>query len=479
MRKQNRSCSMLTTAKSRYHFGTNKIIKSKKLHQSVNDDNKRGYSAEGYSLLTSALRPRLFGARKNSKSISNSFSSTRNKSFNNSSLRFTRENLAFTIPIISVTILSIFSLFQNNTNASATSATLTIPDAISINVNPTLNDRFAESTPGKVSVSTSNLGGYTLSIKSKNNSNDLVNESDSNAKLASITTELSTEQYKTGDYANTWGFKPDYVDSSPNTSYRPGPTSSGITLVKTNSDSALDNINLAIAAKVDSNTITGNYTNTFVLTAVPNEAKYNITYNLNGGSGGPGNITETGDIGSSTEIAVNGTAPTAPSGKDFLGWCSKNPGEGDTCDGVLVQPGKSLYLCKCDLNITLYAMYGKSTPKPGENGSDCIVTGHNGKLYAGYCWTWADVGNDTWNNAKQLCDDMGWSLPTQAQFQALLNAIGKGGQLFNAEWRYSHYWSSTFGGMNSAYYLIVSGSSASISSYINTSNVYGVRCVSQ
>ena len=407
--------------------------------------NKRGYSTEGSTLLPSVLRPRLFGIS------------------------------------ISLGLAAIIGLTLNvsDSPASAVSATLSVPEGISVNANPSVNNGFAESSNGAVSVSTGNQMGYTLTIKAKDN-NQLKNGSN---VLNSISTNLTADQYKTGDYANTWGFKPSAINSESNTSYVPGPTSSGITLAKTNANSTTaENYSLGIAAKVNNNTVAGNYTNTFVLTATANEAKYTINYNLNGGSGGSSKTTETGDIGSSTEIAINSTAPTAPSGKDFLGWCSKNPGEGDTCDGVLVQPGKSLYLCKCDLNITLYAMYGKSTPKPGENGSDCTVTGHNGKFYAGYCWTWADVGTANWNDAKSLCTSMGWSLPTKDQFQSLLNAIGSGSQLYNAGWRNStgYYWSSTPNGSNYAYPLNVTSSSAGIYIYnYNTGNTLGVRCVSQ
>ena len=455
MRKQTRSSFGLATIQKLKVFETSKFQEQSRSAKRVKTY-KRGNSAKGYSLLPLALRPRLLG----------------------------------TGIVVGAAIVTGINFSINSNSAFATTATLTIPDAVSVNVNPSVDNGFAESTPGAVNVSTSNLAGYTLSIKAKDstNGNSLVNTSNNGVKLTSIATELSADQYKNGDYVNTWGFKPDYVDSSPNTSYRPGPDANGIVLAKTNSDSTLGNINLAIATKVNSDTVAGNYNNTFVLTAVPNEAKYNITYNLNGGSGGPGKATETGDIGSSTEIAINNTAPTAPSGKDFLGWCSKNPGEGDTCDGVLVQPGKSLYLCKCDLNITLYAMYGKHvSPFAGKmDGESCSSTGgYVGKVYGEICWMWQDykVGYTktwTWNNALTICPT-GWHLPSQTEFQTLLDRIGSGAQLYQAGWTLNTYWSSTEYDSSDAYYLDVTSTSAyivdiAIDAITKASDLY-VRCV--
>ena len=449
MRKHKRSSSLLATEKQNLIFG------GRQRRRDTND-NKRGNGAKDCSLRSLAPRPRLFGVAG---------------------------------MITGICVLG--GIAVNLSDVSAVSATLSVPDSVSVNVNPTLNDGFAESIPGEVSVSTSNLAGYTLSIKAKDsvNGNSLVNTNNSNARLNSITTTLSEEQYKNGSngetYVNTWGFKPDYVDSSPNTSYRPGPDTNGIVLAKTNSDSALDNINLAIAAKVDSSTITGNYTNTFVLTAVPNEAKYNITYNLNGGSGGPGNITETGDIGSSTEIAINGTAPTPPSGKDFLGWCSKNPGTSDTCDGVLVQPGKSLYLCKCDLNITLYALYGKHvSPFEGKvDGESCSSTGgYAGKVYASKCWMWSDYGvgsTSVWNwiDAQNICPT-GWHLPSKSEFEILIGRMG-GAKLYNAGWSTNGYWTSTSYNSEAAYNLYIQDNGAFVSLGHGKTEKLRVRCMTE
>ena len=468
MLRQNRSCGACVAAKQKSGFGVfagrNGSPMGARQGRKNNHKNKRGYSAEGYSLLTSALRPRLFGIG------------------------------------IAVSIAAIIGVTLNasDNQASAVSATLSVPEGISVNANPTANNGFAESNNGAISVSTGNQMGYTLTIKAKDN-NQLKNGS---SVLNSISTNLTADQYKNGDYINTWGFKPSAINSESNTSYVPGPNSTtGITLASTHASSNdAENYSIGIAAKVDSNTVAGNYTNTFVMTATANEATYNITFNTNGGSGGPGS-PQHGDIGSSTYVNIASGTPSY-SGKDFLGWCSVNPGTRSTCNGVLVQPGGQFPLCKCDLNITLYAMYGK---KPADEttmaGFKCgnlqpnatTSLSYAGKSYqvkkvGGYCWMWQDLPqNYNWDNAKTACSNIGgnWALPTQQQFKTLLNNVGRGAELYNEGWQNStgFYWSSTPRDSSREYVLQVYSSGASIGDDYHSSAapsvIYGVRCVSQ
>ena len=262
MRKQNRSCGLSPTAKQKFNFD------AKMYQNSRIKENKRGYSAEGYSLLTSALRPRLFG-------------------------------VGITIGIVSV--ISIGLIGSNNT--SAVSATLSIPDNVSVNVNPTIDNGFAESSNDAISVSTGNLNGYTLAIKAKDN-NQLKNGSN---VLNSIATNLTAEQYKTGNYANTWGFKPSSINNESNTSYVSGPDSStGITLASTHvNNTEAENYSIGIATKVDSSTIAGNYTNTFTIAATANEARYTIKYDaasLSGATNASSFPTESNIITGDTQV---------------------------------------------------------------------------------------------------------------------------------------------------------------------------------
>ena len=459
MRKHNRSCSVLATAKNKYHFGTNiKLGKS----------NKRGYSAEGYSLLTSALRPRLFGV----------------------------------VAAIGLVAITGTTLVINDNSVSAANATLTIPEGISVNVDASKDNGFAKSDNESVSVSTGNLAGYTLSIKSSND-NKLRNGDN---VLNSITETVSEDSYKDGNnYVNTWGFKPSTINNNDNTSYIPGPTSSGIILAKTNiSSSSNENYSLAIAAKVDNSLIAGNYTNTFTLTATANEAWYTINYDtesLSGATNADVFIQDHNLINSDT-IAINPTEPTKE-GTDFLGWCDEPLQEDGTCKGSTIQAGGNLRLCKCDTDVTLYAMWGKKGTDINEDksdGADCRYGNLIGKRYGNLCWMWednqsVDVNRDfTYDGAAYFCRSFnhGWSMPTKEQFETLINAAGSQGELYGAGWghkstenyTYGHYWTSTpyssYMGTTSYYYFEASPDRASVSWSASGSNSrLLIRCVTE
>ena len=385
-----------------------------------------------------------------------------------------------------------FNLSSNQVSA-AVQATLTIPDNISADVNPMANNGFAEGTPGQVEVSTNNQAGYTLSIKAKDGT-ELKNGSN---VLNSISTNLTVDQYKNGEYYNTWGFKPDVVNSLANTNYIPSPSTSGIVLAKANTNSLLpETFNLAIATKVRQDAVAGNYANSFVLTATGNEARYNITFDNNGGTGGP-QAAQTGLIGDNLEVQIESETPSM-SGKDFLGWCTKKPKDDGSCTGVIVQPAGCFPLCKCDLNITLYAMYGTKTSGGGggssapsgsfsgmSKGTPCESNGYSGTVYAGLCWMNSDLytSNRNFYQAVAECTAVGWRLPSQADFKNLIDStkgLGSGDGLSKAGWS-GNYWSSTPNySYNGAYSLDVNSSSAYVGyggNIVSMGNTYSVRCV--
>ena len=455
MRKHKRSGSLLATKISKFNFdGTSYRIR----------EDKRGNSVKGCSLLPLTLRPRLFGVG---------------------------------IVAGAVAIMGTCFNLSSNQVSAAVQATLTIPDNISANVNPTANGGFAEGTPGQVEVSTNNQAGYTLSIKSKDGT-ELKNGSNS---LQSITTNLTADQYKNSEYYNTWGFKPDVVNSLANTNYIPSPSTSGIVLAKSNTNSLTpESFNLAIATKVDKSIAAGNYTNSFVLTATGNEARYNIKFDNNGGTGGP-QAPQTDLIGDDLEVQIESETPSME-GKDFLGWCTKTPKEDGTCTGVVVQPGGCFPLCKCDLDITLYAMYGtKSSGGSGgtgssapsgtfsgmSNGTPCESAGYQGMVYAGLCWMNSDFQtNRNFFQAIGDCASIGWRLPASSDFYNLIrdNSLGSGSGLHDAGWENGDYWSSTMNNHDSANYLTVTDSSAKVNggvvNYTTTAkldNTFSVRCV--
>ena len=441
-----------------------------KEHQNSKINPKRGNSAESSTLLLSALRPRLGDVDR----------------IRLNCVGRTRLGCMGTVAAGIALMGGIYCGISNISSASATSVTLTVPESINVNVNPSADNGYAESTDNQVAISTGNQAGYTLSIKAKDstNSNDLVNEQDKSSKLTSITESLTADQYKNGAYVNTWGFKSDVVNSQANSNYLPGPTTDGILLAKTNSNNKDgDTFKFAIATKVNNEVAAGNYSNNFVLTATGNTLKYTIRFNNNGGTGGPAAPQE-GTIGDADlEVQINSETPTMQ-GKDFLGWCTKQPKEDGSCTGVVVQPAGCFPLCKCDLNITLYAMYGTKSGSGGGSGfnsgndwTDCSSSGYDGpaKSFGGYCWMWKDYKTSrTWEEAKSDCP-AGWHLPSRAEFQKL-TGIMSDSRLFNNGWS-GLYWSTTPGSSTNAYSLNVDGSSATVYFNGTTSTPKSVRCV--
>ena len=103
---------------------------------------KRGASAESSTLLLSALRPRLG---------------------------------CVGIEVAGIIALGgLYCSVSNANNASATTVTLTVPQNITVNADPAINGGFAESTNSEISINNSSKNGYTLSIKAKDDTNEMI-----------------------------------------------------------------------------------------------------------------------------------------------------------------------------------------------------------------------------------------------------------------------------------------------------------------
>ncbi|MBR5621232.1 hypothetical protein IKW75_01990 [Candidatus Saccharibacteria bacterium] len=91
------------------------------------------------------------------------------------------------------------------------------------------------------------------------------------------------------------------------------------------------------------------------------------------------------------------------------------------------------------------------------------------------CYTNTNRGVATFANAASLCPT-GTGVPTQGEFQSLINVYGADGTLYSTTgWRNSH-WSSTPSGSSSAYFLHVASSGASIQIVSRTTSNY-VVCI--
>lgn len=361
---------------------------------------KRSRSAEGPTLHPAALRPRLVSAS------------------------------------MSITVITIIAGLYCISNVSAATVTLTVPQNISVNTNPVANGGFTESANSQIRINNSSKSGYTLSIKAKDatNGNNLVNVGNQDIKLNSIPEKLTLDEYKNGkngnDFINTWAFKPDVINNQANNNYLPGPTTSDTKIAETTSNTLSgETFNFAIATKIDDAFPVGNYSSDFILTATGNNYKYSIKFNSNGGTGGPSGPM-TGEV-TSPELQIVSNTPTLQ-GKDFLGWCSRTPISDGSCPGITVQPNGYFPLCDGNLDITLYAMWG--TPSTGggggqfaglADGTACEYKGKKGKVYGGKCWMTSDAGNtDRWLEAFNICNRIGWILPSQEDFSDLIARTG-------------------------------------------------------
>ena len=245
--------------------------------------------------------------------------------------------------VISALVLAPVCKTQDDTFAAPTPSTTTLAMTTpSVSLSLALDDAagtFAVSDPASFSVTTNNYTGYALSIRAKEdnaNNSKLIN---GNYALNSIS---SAAVDGTGFSVGDWGYKPSKLNSADNTDFLPSPTYAGSVLnATTTANSTADNYSLAIAAKADYTTITGTYSNTFVLTAVPNPVNYTITYDKNTTD----NVTNmpAAQVGtlSDQDIIISSTVPSR-AGYNFDGWC-----DGDvtttsgtqSCSGIEYNPG--------------------------------------------------------------------------------------------------------------------------------------------
>ena len=93
----------------------------------------------------------------------------------------------------------------------------------------------------------------------------------------------------------------------------------------------------------------------------------------------------------------------------------------------------------------------------------------------GACYTKTSQGTATFNNAASLCpSDTG--VPTQGEFQSLINAYGSDGTIYNTTGWSGNYWSSTPRDSSRAYGLYVGSSLAYVHSFTRTGSV-NVVCI--
>lgn len=326
------------------------------------DNNKRCFSANGFSLLPLALRPCLF--------------------------------LSFAIVII----VTFNIRFSNNTFATNSTISVNVTQSTaSLDIKPiNTNGAFAKTDTNNTgitfSVTTNNFSGYNLSIAASNNGADAANLTQTVVRNAGTENEESTiyrieslgevegmtssgitevvfSNSSNIQYNNKWGIKPNKLNSVDNTNYLPIPTStSDSTTLDTTSIAGTNNYTIDMGARVDTDIPMGTYSNTLVITAVANLINYEITYNKGNTEDTVTNlpVNQTGVIDdpttSSTNITLSSTKPTR-TGYVFNGWCTELPtigtnGKPDACGGTTYAISSTYDLdATISPNVTLYAMW--------------------------------------------------------------------------------------------------------------------------
>ena len=183
--------------------------------------------------------------------------------------------LALLMPFLASILVCCFdsdSAFADNSVSMSVSS-----NSIVLNLIPkSSSGTFAKSSNIDISVTLSGAGGYTLGVYSASTGADatsLVHTVDNTKKFTSISSALTESDFSNASntqYNNMWGYLPSKFNSSDNTSFRPAPSGNGDILDQTSTDNTTGNYTLAIGARATTETTTGSYENTFVITAIAN-----------------------------------------------------------------------------------------------------------------------------------------------------------------------------------------------------------------
>ena len=241
---------------------------------------------------------------------------------------------------------SSFLLLATSQNTFADS----IEPSISISPSGTLD--IAASSGGfaygqkQLTISTTNYTGYTLTISTADGQSALVNNADSTKTIPTITLPSGRESIISSEFSVT-----SYGISIDGTNYKP--FISETELKNTNSGGS-DTVNLTFGVKVNSDTISGIYSKTFLLSTVANYASYVITYNANTEDAVTGMPIPNPQQGSTDESTITFSSATPERiGYSFLGW-STDP----TATTATYEPSAIYTIDKTASNsLTLYAVW--------------------------------------------------------------------------------------------------------------------------
>ena len=319
-------------------------------------------------------------------------------------------------------LLAVFVANSASVYATTSSITLTIDDAtVDMNaISTNANGSFFKSGDSTISATTNNATGYTLKViaTSSSNYNKLINSSDSNAVLTSITSAVIEDDFKNSantTYNGKWGYLPSKLNSVANTSFQPAPSDVGDTLdITSAANNTANTYTLAIGARIDSSVKTGEYSNTYNVVMVANAIPYTISYEGNVATNMPANTSGTTE---SSTITLSSNTPVR-SGYEFIGWCDgtvTTTNNVDSCSGTTYAAGGTYTLDGTTTNnISLTAMWEKpkatiATATYMQDVEECPSTLTTGQVYS-----LKDSRDEQSYNVAKLADGKCWLLDNLA-----------------------------------------------------------------
>ncbi len=242
------------------------------------------------------------------------------------------------------------------------SLTISMSDAISKSINPTVDGAF-ESLATVARVQISNCNEYNLSIKGNPNMSGTGANTETIKPVANGTTKATFTN-------NTWGYNltqnaagvTTAVAATDSTAYNAMPEASTQLVHKPNltDNNADDYYTLNFGAKVDTTLPADTYTSTVTLSVVASPivaTTYTLTYNGNGNTGGTAPEAQTGNsLDGSYEFTIAGAGTLTRDGYRFLGWSESN-----TATTAQYTEGAKLTLTDPTTSKTLYAVWEQAT----------------------------------------------------------------------------------------------------------------------
>ncbi|MBR3056258.1 hypothetical protein IKG64_03115, partial [Candidatus Saccharibacteria bacterium] len=343
-------------------------------------------------------------------------------------------SLILLTPLIAITIGSIIATEKVWATESTLSLSISNSNiAVNIAANGT-SGTFVKSDASTITASTDNYTGYILKIKAASSTNytDLVNSTDSNAKITSIesiTTEGIFKGSNNTDYNGKWGYAPSqYItysngvgtvvdNSGTNPNFLPAPDSeTGLTLDETSApnNTSPNEYTLAIGARVDTSQKMGEYSNTYNVIMVANAISYSIVYNDGVVSNMP---TDTTGTSPTTSLTLSSDTPVR-SGYEFIGWCDgavTTTNNVDSCSGTTYAAGGTYTLDGTTTNnISLTAMWEVPVATIANSTYLQDVEECPSTLTTGQVYSLKDSRDEQSYNVAKLADGKCWLLDNLA-----------------------------------------------------------------